>query len=169
MANIIRKNPGQVPATGAEWDPFRMMRDMLRWDPFRELMPRFPGLEEKGLGFVPDFEVKETKDSYVFKADLPGVEEKDLELTLNANRLTVSGKRESEQKEEGETWYAYERSFGSFSRSFTLPEDVNGDDVRADLKNGVLTVTVPKKPERQPRKIEVKGEIKGEAKGGAKA
>jgi HSP20 family protein len=158
MANIIRKNTGQMATTGTEWDPFRMMRDMLRWDPFREIMPRFPTFEEKGVAFMPDFEVKETKDAYVFKADLPGVEDKDLEVTLNANRLTVSGKREAEAREEGDTWYAYERTFGNFSRSFTLPEDVNSDDVRADLKNGVLTVAVPKKPERQPKKIEVKGE-----------
>jgi HSP20 family protein len=107
--------------------------------------------------FSPRFEVKETKNAYVFKADLPGLEEKDLEITVTGSRVTVSGKREAENKNEGETYYAYERSYGSFSRSFTLPEGADADHAEADLRNGVLTLSIPKLPEHQPKKISVKG------------
>jgi HSP20 family protein len=105
--------------------------------------------------FAPDFEVKENKESFVFRADLPGVAEKDLQVQLNDNRLSVSGKRESEKTEQNETYYASERSYGSFTRSFTLPEGVDADKAHAELKNGVLSIAIPKRPEAQPRKISV--------------
>jgi HSP20 family protein len=72
------------------------------------------------LRFVPDFEVKETKEGFVFKADVPGIKEKDLEITMTGNRLTISGKREAEMEERSDTYYACERSYGSFTRAFTL-------------------------------------------------
>ena len=70
--------------------------------------------------FSPSFEVKETKDSYVFKADVPGVKESDIEGTVTGNRLSISGKREVEHKEQTNTFYTYERSYGDFTRSFLL-------------------------------------------------
>jgi len=155
MANLIRRNQGQEPAGAAvpgAWDPFRMMREMLRWDPYREVDSVFGGQER---GFAPTFEVKETKDAYVFRADLPGVKDSDLEISLTGNRLQISGRREQERHEQGDTFYASERSYGSFTRAFTLPEGIDGDNVSADLKNGVLTLSVPKKPEVQPRKVAV--------------
>jgi len=94
----------------------------------------------------------------------PGVREEDLDISLTGNRLTVSGKREEEHREEDDRYYAYERSYGSFSRSFTLPEGGDVDHARADLSNGVLTVTLPKRPEVQPKKIEVKKLQPGEKK-----
>lgn len=150
MANLIRrKEPGSMePSRGM--DPFEVMRDLMRWDPFAELAPIAGG------AFMPSFDVKETGEAYVFTADLPGVKESDLELSLTGNRLTIAGKREEEKKEQDERWYAYERSYGAFSRSFTLPEGVDGEHVQAELKEGVLRVTVPKKPEVKPRKIELK-------------
>ena len=151
MANLIRKNEGGQPERlPREWEPFRLMRELVGWDPFAEMVPSYG---HEMAGFIPRFEVKENKDAYLFKADLPGIEEKDLELTLTGNRLSVSGKREAEKREENGTWYAYERSYGTFSRSFTLPEGADFDHATADLKNGVLTISVPKKPEHQPRKI----------------
>jgi len=141
-----------APSSGTVWDPFRVMRDVLRWDPFRELEAAAAG--DYGL-FAPSFDVKENKEGYVFRADLPGVREDDLEISLTGNRLTISGKREQEKREQGETYYATERSYGSFSRAFTLPDGTDGDNVKAELKNGVLQVTVPKKPEVQPRKITI--------------
>jgi HSP20 family protein len=128
------------------------MREMLNWDPFAEMLPATPELQ----GFVPRFEVKETKEAFVFRADLPGIEDKNLELTMAGNRLTISGKREAEARREDETWYAYERSYGTFSRTFTLPDGVDLDHAEAELKSGVLAVTVPKKPEHQPKKISLK-------------
>jgi HSP20 family protein len=142
MANLIRRTQ----------DPFRIMREMLRWDPYREIDSAFAGQER---AFAPTFEVKETKDAYVFRADLPGVKDSDLEISLTGNRLQVSGRREQERQDQGETFYASERSYGSFTRAFTLPEGIDGENVSADLKDGVLTLSVPKKPEVQPRKVAV--------------
>ncbi|MFN7135345.1 MAG: Hsp20/alpha crystallin family protein, partial [Myxococcales bacterium] len=122
--------------------------------------------------FVPRFEVKETKDGYVFKADLPGVDEKDVDVSLTGNRLTISGRREAEERKEGETYFAYERSFGSFSRTFTLPEGVDTEHVDAELKNGVLTIQLGKRAEMKPRKIALKGvaeKVRGAFEGKAKA
>ncbi len=154
MANIIRRNP-QDPSVQQQWEPFRMMRELMNWDPFAEMMPSLRGVEMPI--FMPQFEVKETKDAYVFKADLPGVKEEDLDISLTGTRLTVSGKREAEEKKEDERFYAYERSYGSFTRAFTLPEGIDADHVEADMKSGVLTLTVPKRPETQPRKIALGG------------
>jgi len=143
-------------------DPFEMMQDLMRWDPYRELSRGVMGGEL--AAFVPSFEVKETKGSYVFKADLPGVKESDLDISLTGNRLTVSGQRQQEKKDEGDAYYAYERSYGSFSRSFTLPEGVDSEHVQADLKDGVLNVVIPKKPEVQAKRIPLKGANEGEKK-----
>ena len=158
MANLIRKNEGTQPERlPREWEPFRLMRELVGWDPFAEMMPAYG---QELTGFVPRFEVKETKDAYLFKADLPGIDEKDLEITLTGNRLTVGGKREAEERKENETWYAYERSYGTFSRSFTLPDGADVEHAVADLKSGVLAITVPKKPEHQPRKISLGEKVK---------
>jgi HSP20 family protein len=153
MATLIRRGQNEVaPSSESVWDPFRVMRDVLRWDPFRELEAAAGG--DYGL-FAPSFDVKENKDGYVFRADLPGVKEEDLEISLTGNRLAISGKREAEKREQGETYYASERSYGSFTRAFTLPDGTDAENVKAELKNGVLQVTVPKKPEVQPRKIQI--------------
>ena len=161
MATLIRRNQNEVAPSGSVWDPFRVMRDVLRWDPFRELEAAAGG--DYGL-FAPSFDVKENKDGYVFRADLPGVKEEDLEISLTGNRLAISGRREEEKREQGETYYASERSYGSFSRAFTLPDGTDAENVRAELKNGVLQVTVPKKPEVQPRKIQIAKEEAGAGK-----
>ena len=163
MANMIRRTQGQETSPSATvWDPFRAMRDILRWDPFRE--------GESALGadyqtFLPRFDVKETKEAYVIKADLPGVKDDELDVSLNGNLLSISGKREPDRYEEGDAYHAIERSYGSFSRSFTMPESVDGAAVTADLKNGVLTVLIPKKAEAQPRRIAIGkgGEAKAKA------
>jgi HSP20 family protein len=113
--------------------------------------------EEQPARFVPDFEVKETKEGFLFKADVPGIKEKDLEITMTGDRLTITGKREAEMQETTDTYYACERSYGSFTRSFTLPEGTgSGDRIQAELYQGVLTLLLPKKPELQPRRIELK-------------
>jgi HSP20 family protein len=154
MANLIRKSePEREMVPASAWEPFRLMRELMNWDPFAEMVPALRGTEAM---FSPRFEVKETKDAYVFKADLPGIEDKDVEISLTGNRLTVSGRREAEKREETDTYYAYERSYGTFSRSFTLPEGANVEHADADLAHGVLTVSVPKRPEHQPRRISLK-------------
>jgi HSP20 family protein len=88
---------------GREWDPFRVMRELLSWDPFGDVAPSFRALER--AAFSPDFEVKETKEGFEFRADVPGVKEADLDIRLTQNRLSISGRRESEMTEKGETFY----------------------------------------------------------------
>lgn len=152
---IVRRNGGELPRLSTEGEPFHW-----HWDPFRQMAPFLTGPgpgEEQPARFAPDFEVKETKEGFVFKADVPGVKEKDIEITLTGNRLTISGRREAEVEEKLDTYYAYERSYGSFTRAFTLPEGTDGNNhIRADLKDGVLTLVLPKRAELQPRRIEVK-------------
>ena len=132
-----------------------MMRDWMRWDPFAEIGSLVLPPTERGV-FVPDVDIQETPSAYVFKADLPGMKEKDVEVSMSGNRLTVSGKRETEKKDENERYYLYERSYGSFSRSLQLPEGIDSDAIKANLANGVLRVTVPKPAPAQVKKVEVK-------------
>lgn len=157
---IIRR-PESRPSGRLEFDPFEMMRDMLRFEPFRELTR---GAEEAG-GFVPRFDVKESKDAFEFRADLPGVKEEDLDVSLAGNRLTISGKREAEKKDEGETYYTYERNYGSFSRTFTLPDEADREHVDASLDKGELVVRLPKRKESQARRIDVRGGQRTQDKG----
>jgi HSP20 family protein len=155
MSNIsVKKENGGTLTRVPEWDPLRAARDLFRWDPFREMAPF--GFASEGAIYNPAFEVKETKDGYVFKADLPGVKEDDLDVTRTGSRLTVTGKREAEKEDKSDTYYTYERSYGGFTRAFTLPEGIDGEHIRAELKDGVLTIVVPKAPEAQPKKISLK-------------
>lgn len=158
MANItVRSNGGQPEVARRDWDPTSWARELLRWDPFREMLPSFAMPE---MTFNPAFEIKETRDGYSFKADLPGVAEKDLEINRTGQRLTIAGKRESEHEDRGETYYTCERTYGSFTRTFTLPDGIDGEHIRAELKDGVLDVMVPKLPEAKPQKIAIKPEAK---------
>jgi HSP20 family protein len=129
-------------------DPYSLARELLNWDPFFTARP--------ATAFSPAFEVKETNDSFVLKADIPGVEEKDLDVAVHNGLLTVSGSRQAEERREGEAFALYERQYGSFSRSFALPDMADGDRSDAALDNGVLTLTVAKKAEAKPRKIAIK-------------
>ena len=154
MSLIRRVTPEHpVPPAQPEIDPLRWL---LRWDPFREMTPSWFAHKQTEMTFAPAFEVKETQDSFLFKADLPGMKEQDVEIKLSGLRLTVSGKRDAEHEDKGETFYTYERSYGSFVRSFTLPDGVDSEHVQAELKDGVLTIVVPKKAVAQARSIAIK-------------
>ena len=141
MALVRTSNNGV--STRLARDPYSLARELLNWDPFFTARP--------ASAFAPAFEVKETTDSFVLKADLPGVD-----IAIHNGVLTVSGSRQSEERKDGESYALYERQFGSFSRSFALPDMADGDRIEAALKNGVLTLTVAKKAEAKPRKIELK-------------
>jgi HSP20 family protein len=151
MATLIRReNPELSRRREANLDPFRIMEAFLGGDAFSALDP-WSG----SRAFAPAFEVRETKDAYVFKADVPGIPEKDISIQMTGNVLTVSGERKQENVQEGERYFAAERFFGQFSRSFSLPEGTDPDNVTAEVKEGVLTIRVPKKPEVQPRRINI--------------
>jgi HSP20 family protein len=146
---IVRSNGnGNGNNRLASRDPYTLARELLNWDPFFTQRPV--------SAFAPAFEVKETNDSFVLRADLPGVEEKDLDVAMHNGVLTVSGSRSAEERKEGESYALYERQYGSFSRSFALPDMADGDRVDAKLTNGVLTLTIGKKEAAKPRKIEIK-------------
>jgi len=152
MADIVKKNGNQP----VEFDPMRAMREMLRWDPFREMSPLFSALPAfERVGFNPNFDVTETKDAYEFRADVPGVKKEEIEISATGNRLQISGKRESQQENKAENVYTYERQYGSFTRSFTMPEGADLDHAKSEMKDGVLTLIVPKKPGAQAKKIAI--------------
>ncbi|MES2638475.1 MAG: Hsp20/alpha crystallin family protein [Myxococcota bacterium] len=153
---------GQLTQQGGG-DPFGMVRESMRRmqdlfrDPLFEMDPI--GFLEAGrlTQFVPDFEVRETQDGLVFVADLPGVKEDNLDITVVGNRLRINGRREFEQENRGDTWYTAERAYGTFNRTFILPEGIESDKVDANLENGVLTIRVPKAAQSQPRRIALGG------------
>jgi HSP20 family protein len=152
MAEIVKKNGGQL----TEWNPMRAMREMLRWDPFREvapLMSGFPSFER--MEWNPNFDVTESKDAYLFKADVPGVKKEDLEITTTGNRIQVTGKRDTEHETKTDTVYTYERQYGSFCRSFTLPDGADIEHAKSELKDGVLTLVIPKVASAQAKKIPI--------------
>ena len=107
--------------------------------------------------------VSETDKEICITADLPGVDEKDIDVSISGDRITIKGERKSEQEEkkedDGREFHRVERSYGSFQRSMSLPFNVDADKVTADFKNGILTVNIPKPAElaKQPKKVEVKG------------
>lgn len=129
-----------------------LIRELTNWSPFEEFVPSWSSRDKM---FVPAFEVKEKKDGYVIKADLPGVKEEDVHIDVSGNRLTISGKRESERQEENETYFFAETAYGSFSRTLTLPDMVDVEAVEANLDNGQLVLNVPKRLESQARRIEL--------------
>ena len=146
MSLVTRNGNGSsTPARYVARDPFHMARELLSWDPFFSA--------RQVSAFVPAFEVKETNEAFILKADVPGVVEADLDIAVHNSVLTVSGTRHAEERKEGDSFALYERQYGSFSRSFSLPEAADGERVVAKLENGVLGVTIWKKAEAKPRKI----------------
>ena len=150
--NLIRiREPRTAPVQTNVVEPFRLMRNFLRWDPYRD----FGFLDEPANAFMPSFDVKESADAYHFVADMPGIRKEDLDIQLAGNRLTVSGKREADTTQEEGRVYTQERSYGTFSRTFALPEEVESGKVAAELRDGVLHLMVPKSPEVRPQKINI--------------
>jgi HSP20 family protein len=111
------------------------------FDPFRRMSSAF---ELGGSEMVPHVEVSEDKKAYEITAELPGVEEKDVNLSLQDDVLTLSGEKKSEHEEKKEGYHMSERSYGSFRRSFRLPDDVNADRISAKFDKGVMTITLPR-------------------------
>jgi HSP20 family protein len=165
MANITRRDGresqdvasrgrGQGEPSGRMFDPFGIMGELMRWDPFARLDR--PARMAPG-GFVPAVDVRETADAYTFQIELPGVQEENVDITLAGNRLTISGQRTEEKRDEKDRYLSHEFSYGAFARTFSLPKGTDPDNVRADMKDGVVTVTVPKRPEVQARRIPLGG------------
>jgi HSP20 family protein len=107
------------------------------------------------VSYIPAVDIREEKDHYLVSADLPGVRPEDIEITAEKGVLTLRGERKSERRDEAAGYERLERVTGSFVRRFTLPENVQADAIKAKFNHGVLTVTLPKQPEVQPKKVVV--------------
>ena len=134
-----------------------------RWDPFSEIarlqdeMSRqLIGSERRTGGFVPPVDIFEDKDAIYLKAELPGVKPEEVNIHVENNILTLTGERKLEKSEDREGYHRIERTYGTFTRSFALPNNVASEGVEADMDGGVLSVKVPKKAEAQPKKIAVR-------------
>jgi HSP20 family protein len=142
------------------WRPFRelerMRREMDRvWDSFFE---RRPARVEEAAEWLPTLDVSETKNEYVVKAELPGIDPKDIDISLTNDLLTIKGEKKQEKEEKEENYHLIERSYGSFTRSVRLPGQVQSDKINAAFKNGVLKVTLPKTEEAKKKEIKIKVE-----------
>lgn len=144
------------------------MNTITRWEPFQGLSSfqerlnrlfdnTFPnkGDESALTAWVPAVDVYETEDELVIKTDLPEISEKDLDVRVENNRMTIRGERKFEQEAKEDNYLQMERAYGSFSRSFSLPNTVNTEAIRAEYKNGVLTVTLPKRAESKPKQVKI--------------
>ena len=105
--------------------------------------------------WVPPVDIQETENELIFKADLPGMEMNDIDVRMENATLTIRGERKFESKKEDGGWHRMERSYGTFERVFALPNTVDVEKVKADYKNGTLTITLPKKEIAKPRQIKV--------------
>ncbi len=121
---------------------------------FQDSVNRFL-TEPNGRPWVPAVDIQETENELIVKADVPDVEMKDIDVRMENGTLTIRGERKFEAKKNEGGWHRVERSYGTFERAFALPETVDPEAVKADYKNGVLTVTLPKKEVAKPRQIKV--------------
>jgi HSP20 family protein len=134
----------------AKMDPFRDLRTVE--DEFDRLMGRAFSRDT----WMPALDVRETDDRYEVTVDLPGLEPKDVNVTFEDGMLTISGKRQFESEDKGDTWHRIERGFGTFARSIRLPQTADTGKIEAAFDKGVLTVTVPKTEQAQPKTIKVR-------------
>ncbi|MCU0239184.1 MAG: Hsp20/alpha crystallin family protein [Pyrinomonadaceae bacterium] len=119
--------------------------------------PRFENREEIVRGaWSPSVDIIEGKEEIAIEAELAGMNIEDVDVSIENNVITISGERKFEKKDESENYHRVERSYGTFTRSFTLPRNVVSDEAKAEFKNGILRVTLPKKEEAKARKIEIK-------------
>lgn len=145
-----------------------MATSVIRWDPFRNLstlqdqMNRLFESSFRGQGdesalttWAPSVDIYETENELVLKADLPEVPEKDIDIHVENNMLTIRGERKFEQKVKQDSYLRVERAYGAFSRSFSLPNTVDTEGIKAEYKSGVLTVIMPKRAESKPKQVKI--------------
>ena len=152
-----KKAPPLVPAT-AEWEPLESLRRQVDrlfedfgqgrlWRPFGSMFDAvLPWAEEAGTK-APAVDLVEKEKAYEITAEMPGMEPGNVEVTISNGVLTLKGEKKEEKEEKGKNYYMSERRYGSFRRSFQLPDGVDEEKIGAEFKNGVLTVTLPKAPE----------------------
>jgi HSP20 family protein len=148
-----------------------MAHQLTPWRPFRELSTlkeemdrlwnRFfegPAIEPLRGEWVPSLDVSETKDNIVVKAEVPGIDPKEIDISYADGTLTVRGERKQEKEEKDENYHMVERRYGSFSRSVRLPHEVKSDKIKANYKDGVVKITLPKSEEAKKKEVKIKVE-----------
>jgi HSP20 family protein len=141
------------------WDPFRELEDMS--DRLNRMFAR-PAARTNGketmivADWVPTVDISETDGEYQIKAEIPDVKKEDVKVTLEDGVLTIQGERKQEKEEKGKKYHRVERSYGSFVRSFSLPDVIDEEKVKAEFKDGVLNLHLPKSEKAKPKAIEVK-------------
>jgi HSP20 family protein len=149
-----------------------MINTLTRWEPLKELedlqnrlssvfsrapVRRGNGREEITLAdWAPVADITEDDKEYLIKAELPDLKKEDVKVTVENGVLTITGERKMEKEEKGKKYHRIERAYGSFARSFTLPEDADAQKIQAEFKDGILTVHLPKNENAKPKQIEVK-------------
>ena len=134
-----------------KFDPFKQFKELER------SFYNYPSNNESVNGFVPVVNTREGESAYHIDVDLPGVKKEDIKVDINKDVLTISGERKTKDEVKEEDYYKVETSFGKFTRSFTIPENVDVENIEARSDNGVLEVIIPKKEEQANKKsIEIK-------------
>lgn len=143
---------------------------IVRWEPLRDLMtaqrefarlfreafsPQGAEAELSTRSWAPPVNIYETENDIVLKAELPGVDPKDVEIRIEDNTLYLKGERKFEQEVKEQNYHRVERSYGSFARSFSLPNSIMADKVKAEYKDGLLRLTMPKREEAKPKTIKI--------------
>jgi HSP20 family protein len=141
------------------WRPMRELEEMeRRFENIfgRSFLPaiwrRFPAVE---MGWAPAIEVYEKEDKFVVKAELPGMKKEDIDISISGDTLSIKGERKAESEVKEEDYYCCERSYGSFSRSISLPSSIDTEKIEASYKDGVLEVSLPKVPEVKAKKVDI--------------
>jgi HSP20 family protein len=157
MSTITKWNPFKAPSS---WDPFREMEEMQnrlltlfgrRWPALRVQ----PDEEFALMEWLPPVDIEEDNREYIVKAELPGMKKEEVKLKVEGGTLTISGERKAEKEEKDKKYHRLERSYGTFQRSFTLPEGTQPEKISAEFKDGVLLVHLPKDEKAKPKAIEV--------------
>ena len=146
------------------WDSGREL-DTLQTDLNRVFDAFFGGRTANGATrrWIPAMDLVETDDHLLLKADLPGLDRDDVEIEIRDGVLTVSGERKTEHEDSSNGYHRVERSYGRFSRSLSLPQGVDADQVQAEFDKGVLEVRIPKPAERKPHRVEIGASVEGKA------
>lgn len=125
---------------------------------FSDVMDDFfnDAVATRRTSFAPSIDISETDTQYIIDVELPGISKKDIDLNFENNTLTISGERKFEKEEDGKQYHRVESHYGSFSRSFSLPDNVEPDSINATYNNGILNITVDKSEQKMKRQIEIK-------------
>lgn len=148
--SLIRRNDPEHPVIRLQDEMNSLFRQFFR-DPF--LGDNFPILSNRDL--TPRINVEETATEYIIQAEVPGIDPKDVEVQLHGNTLTIMGQKKEQEERAERHMHIREHRYGTFQRSMVLPDAANMENIKATSKHGVLTLTVPKKEEKQPKRIQI--------------